>query len=237
MIIIPAIDIMDHKVVQLVGGIPGSEKIVIPDPMKVAEDWISKGAEYLHIVDLDGAFGKENNLQIIKKIINEFNVPVEVGGGIKSEDVVEQLIDAGVDRVIVGTKAIKEPDWLAQLSNKFPNKIMLSMDTKGGAIAVKGWQSTSSISVSEMFEKVKELPLAGILNTNIDVEGQGKGIDVKFATDFINKSPHPVVASGGISSEKDAQALCKAGAIGAVVGIAVYTGLIKPWDWKTPWNV
>ena len=116
MLIIPAVDILDHRVVQLVGGVPGSEKIVIPDPLEVARSWIDKGAKYLHLVDLDGAFGKENNIPVIKKIIAEFDVPVEVGGGIRDEATVRELVDAGADRVIVGTKAIKEPEWLEQMA-------------------------------------------------------------------------------------------------------------------------
>ncbi len=236
MMIIPAIDMLDHKVVQLVGGVPGSQKVIIPDPLKVAESWISKGAEYLHLVDLDGAFGKENNMPVIKRIINEFDVPVEVGGGIRNESTVSELIDSGVDRVIVGTKAIREPEWLESISKKYPNKIMLSLDTKCGKITLKGWQETSPVSIEDMFARIKELQLAGILNTNVDVEGQGKGIDVGFATDFIRKAPHPVIASGGVTSKKDAEILSNAGAIGAVVGISIYTGLMQPWEWDEPWR-
>lgn len=235
MMIIPAIDMLDHKVVQLVGGIPGSQKVIIPDPLSVAEDFLAKGAKYLHLVDLDGAFGKENNIPVIKQIIKKSNVPVEIGGGIRDEAVVRELIDAGADRVIVGTKAIKEPEWLRDMAVKYPGRIMLSLDTKGGKITVKGWQETSSISLDDMFESIKDLPLAGVLNTNVDVEGQGKGIDKRFAVDFIKRCPHKVVASGGVSSEDDAAILHEAGAIGAVVGIALYTGLMEPWNWKKPW--
>ena len=235
MLIIPAVDMLDHRVVQLVGGIPGSEKIVIPDPMEVARSWIDKGAKYLHLVDLDGAFGKENNIPVIKQIIREFNVPVEVGGGIRSESAVKELVDAGADRVIVGTKAIKEPEWLAEMSKKYPEKIALALDTKGGNITMKGWQEAAPISIDEMFGRIRDLPLAGILNTNVDVEGQGKGIDAGFAEDFIRRCPHKVIASGGVTSEKDAKILDRAGAIAAVVGVAIYTGLMSPWEWETPW--
>ena len=235
MMIIPAIDMLDHKVVQLVGGVPGSQKVVLPDPLSVAEDFLAKGAKYLHLVDLDGAFGKENNIPVIKQIIKRSDVPVEIGGGIRDETVIKELIDAGADRVIVGTKAIKEPEWLREMATKYPGKIMLSLDTKGGKITVKGWQETSSISLDDMFDSIRDLPLAGVLNTNVDVEGQGKGIDKKFAVDFIKKCPHKVVASGGVSSEDDGAILHEAGAIGAVVGIALYTGLMEPWNWKKPW--
>ena len=233
--IIPAVDILDHRVVQLVGGVPGSEKIVMPDPVQVAGSWIDKGARYLHLVDLDGAFGKEDNIPVIKQIVKTYDVPVEVGGGIRDESKVRELVDAGVDRVIVGTKAIKEPDWLEEISRKYPGKIALAMDTKGGKITMKGWQESAPITIDDMFDRIRDLPLAGILNTNVDVEGQGKGIDVRFAEDFIRRCPHKVIASGGVTSEEDARILDKAGAIAAVVGVAIYTGLMSPWEWDTPW--
>ena len=203
--VIPAIDMLDHKVVQLVGGVPGSQKVTIDDPLTVARSWLEKGAKYLHLVDLDAAFGKENNIPVIKRIISESDVPVEVGGGIRDEATIKELIDIGVDRVIIGTKGIKEPDWLAEMVNKYPGKIVLSLDTKGGKITVKGWQDVASITLDEMFDRIKDLPLAGVLNTNIDVEGQGKGIDQAQASDFIKRCPHEVIASGGVTSLDDAK--------------------------------
>ena len=116
MIVIPAVDVLDHQVVQLVGGVPGSQQIVMPDPVKVAEMWVSKGAPYLHLVDLDGAFGKESNVPVFKRIIAEFDVPAEVGGGIRSAETVDELVAAGADRVVVGTKAVKEPEWLEEMA-------------------------------------------------------------------------------------------------------------------------
>ncbi len=139
MIVIPAVDVLDHQVVQLVGGVPGSQQIVMPDPQKVAEMWVSRGAGYLHLVDLDGAFEKESNISIFKKIIAECGVPTEVGGGIRSTETVDELVAAGADRVVVGTRAMKEPDWLEEIADKYPRRIVLSMDTKGGRIAIKGW--------------------------------------------------------------------------------------------------
>jgi len=235
MLIIPAVDIMDHKVVQLVGGVPGTEKITMPDPVEAAGSWVAKGARALHIIDLDGAFGKENNIPVIKEIIKKFNVPVEVGGGIKDEATIKELLDAGADKVIVGTRAIKDHGWLRDMANKFPDKLLLAMDTKKGKIAVKGWQEDSLITVDEMFSVIKDMPLAGILNTNVDVEGQGKGIDEAQAKEFISKSPHPVIASGGVTSPEDVKKLAAAGAAAAVVGVSIYTGLMEPWKWKTQW--
>ena len=234
--IIPAVDVMDHQVVQLVGGVPGSQQIVLPDPVSVADMWIDRGAEYLHLVDLDAAFGKKDNRDVFKRIIAECGVPVEVGGGIRDESVVEDLICAGADRVVVGTKAVKEPDWLEGLADRFPGHIVLSMDTKGGRIAIKGWQESAALSVDEMFERIRGMPLAAVLNTNVDVEGQRKGIDEAQARDFISRCPVKVIASGGVTSQDDARILSDAGAEGAVVGLAMYTEVIRPWEWDTPWR-
>lgn len=233
----PAVDMMDRKVVQLVGGKPGSEKIVLPDPPSVAKMWVEKGARYLHLVDLDRAFGKESNIDSIRKIAEGSGVPVQVGGGIRSADDIEELLSAGADRVIVGTKAVKEPEWLADITGSFPGRIILAMDTAGGKIVVKGWQEAADISLDRMFRIIDDIPLAAVLNTNVDVEGQGKGIDEVAAKDFIERCPHQVMASGGVTTMRDAEILAGTGAVGAVVGISVYTGTLEPWKWKTPWFV
>jgi len=235
--VIPAVDVLDHQVVQLVGGKPGSQQIVMPDPLKVAQMWVDKGADYLHLVDLDGAFGKENNLEVFKQITKEAGVPTEIGGGIRDADTIDDLVSAGVDRIIVGTKAVKEPEWLAEMADRHPGRIVLSMDTKEGRIAIKGWQESAQISIEDMFDRIKDLPLAAVLNTNVDVEGQKKGINEIQARKFISECPCKVIASGGVTSFEDAKILSAAGAEGAVVGLALYTDVIRPWEWNTPWLV
>ena len=235
--VIPAVDVLDHQVVQLVGGKPGSQQIVMPDPLKVAQMWVDKGADYLHLVDLDGAFGKENNLKVFKHITKEAGVPTEIGGGIRDADTIDDLVSAGVDRIIVGTKAVKEPEWLAEMADRHPGRIVLSMDTKEGKIAIKGWQESAQISIEDMFDRIKDLPLAAVLNTNVDVEGQKKGINEIQARKFISECPCKVIASGGVTSFEDAKILSAAGAEGAVVGLALYTDVIRPWEWNTPWLV
>lgn len=234
--IIPAVDVMDHQVVQLVGGVPGSQQITMPDPLSVAEMWISKGAEYLHLVDLDAAFGKEGNIPVFTRIIEECGVPAEIGGGIRSTGTVDELIAAGADRVVVGTKAVKEPEWLISIADRHPSRIVLSLDTKGGRIAIKGWQESAAMTVEEMFDLIRDVPLAGVLNTNVDVEGQRKGIDERQAREFIAGCPCPVIASGGVTSKRDADILADAGAESAVVGLALYTEVVRPWEWETPWR-
>lgn len=234
--VIPAVDVLDHQVVQLVGGVPGSQQIVMPDPLSVASMWVDRGAEYLHLVDLDAAFGREGNIPVFERIVAECGVPAEVGGGIRDDATVDGLISAGADRVVVGTRAIREPDWLASMADRHPGRIVLSMDTKGGAIAVKGWQESSPVTVAEMFDIIRDLPLAAVLNTNVDVEGRREGIDESQARDFISRCPFPVISSGGVTTESDARRLADAGAEGAVVGLALYTDVMRPWEWDTPWR-
>jgi len=237
MMIIPAVDILNGNVVQLVGGVPGTEKVILSDPVKVAGTWIEKGARALHIIDLDGAFGNGNNISVIKDIIKAYDVPVEVGGGIRSEAAIKELLDAGADKVIVGTKAVKDIGWLAGMASKFPRRLLLAMDTKDDNVVIKGWREDSPMSTEEMFRAIEKIPLAGVLNTNVNVEGQGKGIDEGQAKKFITGCPHPVIASGGVTTESDAKKLASAGAVGAVVGVSIYTGLMEPWGWSIPWIV
>ena len=236
-LIIPAVDMLDGQVVQLVGGEIGSEQLKIPNPFDAAMSWVSKGAEYLHLVDLDAAFGKGNNLDSIEKIAKESGVPVEAGGGIRSEETIDKLIKAGVDRIVVGTKAIKEPEWLKQISLKYPGRIALAMDTRGDKIAIQGWQKSATITIKNMFDVIEDLPLAAVLNTNVDVEGRKMGVNENQAREFISACPHKVIASGGVTANKDAEILRDLGAYAAVVGLALYMDDIKPWEWKRPWHI
>ena len=129
MIVIPAVDIMNHNVVQLVGGKPGTEIVNMPDPFSVAIKWVDDGAKYLHVVDLDGAFGKENNDDVIIRIIKESGVPVEIGGGIRDEKRIKLLADAGADRIIVGTKALNDFKWFSNMADKYPNVLAMALMT------------------------------------------------------------------------------------------------------------
>jgi phosphoribosylformimino-5-aminoimidazole carboxamide ribotide isomerase len=235
--VIPAVDILDHRVVQLVGGVPGTEQVVLPDPVEVAKDWEAKGARSLHVVDLDGAFGKEDNLETIKDIVHAVNVPVQVGGGVKDEEKVGSLISAGAAKVIIGTRGVKEPEWLRSMAERFPGRIVLALDVKGGRITLKGWQESAGITLEDMFSLIRDMPLAGVLNTNVDVEGQAKGIDLESARRFVQACPHPVIASGGVTSMDDVVALHELGVEAAVVGVAIYTGRMRPWEWPTPFVV
>ena len=237
MIVIPAIDVLEHKVVQLVGGVPGSQQIIIEDPFEVAMSWVKKGAPYLHLVDLDAAFGKPDNSDVFCRIIRNAGVPCEVGGGIRSEEQIEKYVEAGAERIIVGTKAVTDLEWLKEMANRFPNKLMLGLDMKGGKIAIKGWQESSDLSLEHVFEVIESLPVVAVLNTDINVEGQQNGIDEAGVNAFVKACPKMVIVSGGVTHESDAEAASKAGAGGVVVGMALYRNTIRPWEWEFPWVV
>ena len=227
MIIYPAIDILGGKVVQLVGGVEGTEQVTLPDPLQVALHWRSQGARYLHLIDLDAAFGRAPNLEV-EAIIQNCGMDVQVGGGVRSEEMADHLLGLGAKRVIAGTRAVKEPQWLRQLAEGRPKQVGLALDTKGGRNQVKGWQESAQITLDEMFQIIKDMPLAAVLHTDVGVEGRGGGIDAHVAEDFITRCPHAVIASGGITTMTDVDALKKMGAAGAVVGLALYRGPLRP---------
>ncbi|MEM3059703.1 MAG: HisA/HisF-related TIM barrel protein, partial [Methanomassiliicoccales archaeon] len=191
MIVIPAIDLMGGNVVQLVGGVPGTERVMLPDPVAVAKSWEKKGAPALHLIDLDAAMEKGTNFQIIKEILKNTSIPVQVGGGVRSEELIRNLIAAGAARIIVGTRGILDRDWLSRMVNRYPNKIMLAIDIKYGKVLVKGWREPTGVSIDRLFSEISVLPLAGVLYTNVDIEGRTSGIDVLKTKEFILRCPHP----------------------------------------------
>jgi phosphoribosylformimino-5-aminoimidazole carboxamide ribotide isomerase len=233
LIVLPAIDIMNGKVVQLVGGVPGTERIVLPDPIAVAHDWEDRGAPGLHVIDLDAAMGKGSNLPIIRRILAEIEIPVQVGGGVRSESMIADLISFGASRVITGTKGILDRPWLKCMAEKWPGKLMLAIDVRESKVLIKGWQEPTMITLDEIFRNITALPLAGVLYTDVDVEGKNAGIDATKTKAFIDQCPHNVFVAGGIKNREDINLLEKLGACAAVVGMAMYTGGIAPSDvWR-----
>jgi phosphoribosylformimino-5-aminoimidazole carboxamide ribotide isomerase len=233
MMVLPAVDILEGRVVQLVGGKPGTEQIVLPDPVEVALDWEDKGAPMVHVIDLDGAFGKGGNQRIVRRMLQELSVPVQVGGGIRSTAIVDQYVEWGAARVIVGTKAITDMNWLEDVALAHPERVVLAMDTAKGQIQVKGWQESSRLSVEQVFDVIGEIPLAAVLHTNVDVEGKAQGINAAEARRFVERCPHKVIASGGIKSMEDIRMLEAIGADACVAGIALYTKRISTADiWR-----
>ncbi len=230
MIVLPAVDILDGKVVQLVGGKPGTEKVSLPNPRQVALDWERKGAPSLHVVDLNAAMGRGDNFEAITSIMAKVKVPIQVGGGIRTTEQAETLLNLGAARVVVGTRAITDPEWFHDLVSSNHGRIMLALDIRDGRIQMKGWRESSERSVKDILQRTKDLPLAGVLHTNVNVEGKAAGIDLNEVKEFVHMCPHPVTASGGITTLDDVRALEAIGVSSAIVGLALYANTIRPED-------
>ncbi len=225
----PAVDLRGGKCVQLVGGVPGTEVVALDDPLFQAERWVAEGADHLHIIDLDGAIlGKRINAPILRQMVRKLDLFIQVGGGIRSEEDVSEILDIGVDRAILGTAALREPDIVSRLADRHgKERIMVALDVKKGDVTAEGWQRQMGRKAVELGRLFEEKGAGSILFTNIDVEGQQKGIDLGPTRDLVSAVGIPVVAAGGVTEIEDVLALRQAGAAGAVAGTAIYTGKLS----------
>ena len=227
MIIVPAVDLKNGKCVQLVQGEPGTEQVIIDNPDEVAMQWIQKGAKRLHIVDLDGALGSGENLNIVKKIIEKSDVPIQMGGGIRTLDDAKKLLDAGIFTVIIGTMAIKHPEYITQLSDEYGSeRICVSLDSKDNKVVTHGWTEFTDKTPLEYAKIFEEKEAGSILFTNVDVEGLLKGVDLKPVKELIANISIPIIYSGGITSLDDLKILSQLNTDYVVIGSALYKGLI-----------
>ncbi len=224
--VIPAIDLKDGKCVSLVQGVPGTEVVSIDDPVEVAAGWVGQGAKTLHVIDLDGAFsGKRKNAYILEEIIAKFKVEVQVGGGIRDYDTAKHLLGLGIDRVILGTAAIKDPSLVRRLSDDFgSDAIMVSLDSKKGEVLIEGWTAGSGKGTVEMGRFFEQQGAGSILFTDVDVEGLLKGINASPIIALTHAVGIPVIASGGVTTIDDILQIKKVGAAGVIVGSALYKG-------------
>lgn len=228
MIAIPAVDLRDGACVQLVGGSYAEERVRITNPMEVVRSWEHYGFRRLHLVDLDAATGRGSNFSLIRDILSDANVPVQVGGGVRTDDRVEELLGAGAASVIVGTRAIEERDWLAELAQRHSGQIVVACDVRERRVTTRGWAHTLPVDILDVVEELNGLPLAGLLVTAVHMEGQLRGTDLPLMEDVAESSHFPVFASGGVSSIEDLRALEHRGIAGAVIGMALYTGAMDP---------
>lgn len=226
MMIIPAIDVKGGKCVQLVGGKPGTEKVVIDDVMGVARKWQDAGAEILHMIDLDSALGTGDNERLVEMVAASVSIPVQVGGGVRSVEKVQRLFDIGCERVIVGTRAIQDRKFVEEVSNEYPDGIVVAIDSVADEVLIKGWQEGSGRNLLTVARDLETLPIFGFLYTNVEVEGRLQGIDPKPIQALIRATSRPVIVSGGITDTIDLDTLRRMGAHSAVVGMAIYTGRI-----------
>ena len=226
--VIPAIDLREGACVQLVGGDYAEERVRIANPLAVAQRWADAGFDLLHVVDLDAATGRGTNATVIERLLDARIARLQVGGGVRDVSDIERLLERGVERVVVGTRAIEDPKWLAEAAQRFPWRLVLAADARGGKLTTRGWSRTLESGPEEFASSVAPLSLTGLLVTAVDREGGLAGPDLELIRRVVLRSRFPVLAAGGIASVGDLEALSRAGAAAAVVGMALYTGAIDP---------
>ena len=222
--VVPAVDMQDGQVVQLVGGERGTGR-TYGDPVEAAERWVDAGARTIHLVDLDGAFdGERANAAAVESIVEAVDVDVQLGGGIRTADDAIGLLEAGVDRVILGTAAVETPEIVGEIDAAFPGSVVVSLDAKGGEVVVSGWTEGTGLDPAEAAAGYESEGAGAILFTDVDVEGQLEGIRRDPVEAVVDSVDIPVVASGGVSTLEDVWALEDLGASAVVVGTALYEG-------------
>lgn len=222
--VIPAVDMQDGQVVQLVGGERGTET-TYGEPVGAARKWVDQDAQTLHLVDLDGAFeGERKNGAAIEAVVEACDVDIQLGGGIRTAADATALLDRGVDRVILGTAAVETPDIVTEISDTHPGTVMVSLDAKGGEVVVSGWTEGTGLDPAEAARRYADLGAGAILFTDVDVEGRLDGVRTGPVERLVEAVDIPVVASGGVATLDDVRALRDAGAAAVVVGTALYEG-------------
>ena len=231
----PAIDIRGGKCVRLRQGDYNDETVFGDDPVQMALQWKEQGAEWLHLVDLDGAKeGRPVNHEVVRRIVEATGIPCQMGGGIRNDESIKlALEEVGLTRVIIGTKALKEPDWFADACQRFPEKLALGLDAKDSMIATEGWLEVSEVSVMELAKQFVDVPLSAVIYTNIANDGMMQGVDDGTLADLrkLAEMGLPVIASGGVTTMDDIRAVQEISSdvptlIGAIVGRAMYEGTI-----------
>jgi len=221
----PAIDLRGGCCVRLQQGDYGRETVFGEDPVKTVKQFVSSGSRRLHIVDLEGAKdGAAIQANLIGEMVAAAGVPCQVGGGIRSRNIIESYLEAGVSRLVIGSVAIEHPTLFAELAMAFPHTLVLGLDAREGKLASRGWIETSTQQAVEVAAKSAELPLAAIVYTDIARDGMLQGPNLPALEAMVQASPHPVVASGGIADADDLRAVAATGASGCIVGRALYDG-------------
>ena len=226
MLVIPALDIREGRCVQLVGGRRDREAARLEDPIAVARNWADLGFRWLQVVDLDAAVGRGSNAEVIREILREVEIDVQVGGGVRSEERIEALLAEGATRVIVGTRAHEDSWWLESVTSAYPSEIVVACDVRDRKVVTHGWTKTTSRLILDAVDELNRLNLAGLLVTAINMEGRMEGTDLPLMEDVAEASDAPVLASGGVGAMSDLRALADRGAFGCVVGMALYTGTL-----------
>ena len=230
MILFPAIDIRNGRCVRLTEGKFECETVFAEDPAEMAVRWADAGAEYLHVVDLDGALaGQSSNTEVIKRILAKVKIPVQVGGGIRTLANIEKMLALGVTRVILGSVAVRDPELVREACQKFPGQVVVGIDAKNGEVAVEGWGIGGGIGAVELAKKMAAVGVEHIIFTDISRDGMLSGVNVEATAELAKASGIKVIASGGVSSLADIKALqahAADGIEGCIIGKAIYTGAL-----------
>ncbi|GBE55707.1 1-(5-phosphoribosyl)-5-[(5-phosphoribosylamino) methylideneamino] imidazole-4-carboxamide isomerase [archaeon BMS3Bbin15] len=226
-LVIPALDLKDRKCVQLRGGDPEKKLVELDDPLEIAKRWERLGAERLHLIDLDGAIEENRvNEDIVIKIIEKLRIPVQYGGGMRYFEDASKFLNLGVEKVILGTIAIKKPEVLRNLEEMYGReRIIVALDSREGYVVIKGWKERTGVKAEELAENFKEFAYE-FLFTNVDVEGRLGGIDEEIIKKVVKATDGAVIVSGGVSTIEDIRKVKALGAKGVVIGSALYTGKI-----------
>lgn len=227
MLVIPAIDLKDGKCVRLRQGLMDDSTVYGDDPVSMAQRWVDAGARRLHLVDLNGAFaGTPVNGEAVTAIAKKFpKLPIQIGGGIRSIEIIEQYLNAGVSYVIIGTKAVKEPQFIGEVCRKFPNRIIVGIDAKNGFVATDGWAEVSNVKATELAKRFEQDGVTAIVYTDISRDGMMQGVNIEATVALAEASTIPVIASGGVTNMDDIRALktvAAKGILGAITGRAIY---------------
>lgn len=228
MIAAPAVDLKGGRCVQLVGGRAEDERVSLPDPVAVARHWYDTGFRTLHVVDLDAALGTGENRALAARVATATPATVQMGGGIRDDARADQMLAAGARRIVVGTRAVDDRAWLEALAARHPRRVMVAADVREGEVLRRGWTDGSGLQVGAFVAGLEDVPLAGILCTDVGREGRLQGIDAAGMAAVVAAATHPVWISGGITGMDDLEALDEAGAAGVVLGMALYTAALDP---------
>lgn len=228
MLAIPALDLRDGHVVQLIGGDYAHESIRLERPRDVARDWSNHGFHRLHIVDLDAATARGSNRQVVHDLLSDNVCPMQVGGGVRTDDDIRALVEDGADWVIVGTRALEEPAWLEETAAAFPGRLIVAADVRERNVVTRGWSRQLRRTILDVVDDMNGLALGGLLVTAVHREGLLQGTDLPLMEDVAEASAWPVYASGGIATMADLRALDERGVAGVVIGMALYTGTLDP---------
>lgn len=227
MIVLPAIDIKGGKCVRLKQGLFDQETAYYDDPIFVAKMWEEKGAKYLHIVDLDGAFsGDQINIRIIEEIAKSVSIPIEVGGGIRTKEAIDKYINIGASRVILGTKAVEDINFVKEVCEWYPGKIAVSVDAKGDYVAIKGWVETSQVQVIPFCKKLVKAGVSTIVYTDISRDGMLSGPNLEMLKELNKTIDADFIASGGVATIENIKDLIDLDLYGAITGKALYEGTL-----------